>query len=101
MFSVELMLPVLAVDELHGSKMVAALDRQHPRDLFRHPSDVQTPAGLSDSGVECFVTYLAGHTVPAHEVLFAKPKDISREFTTTFQGMTTEPVRLEDLLTDS
>tara|TARA_Y100001001_G_scaffold127735_1_gene126617 strand:+ start:1014 stop:1724 length:711 start_codon:yes stop_codon:yes gene_type:complete len=33
-FSVEFDLPVLAPDELYGSKLVAALDRQHPRDLF-------------------------------------------------------------------
>src|SRR5690606_1160945 len=34
MFSAELEVPVLAVDELYGSKLVAAMDRQHPRDLF-------------------------------------------------------------------
>ena len=34
MFSVEVALPVLATAELYGSKLVAAMDRQHPRDLF-------------------------------------------------------------------
>ena len=30
----DLTLPVLSVDELYGGKLVAAIDRQHPRDLF-------------------------------------------------------------------
>jgi predicted nucleotidyltransferase component of viral defense system len=33
-FSVEFEVPTLARDELYASKLVAALDRQHPRDLF-------------------------------------------------------------------
>jgi hypothetical protein len=33
-FAAELELPVLAADELCGSKLVAAMDRQHPRDLL-------------------------------------------------------------------
>lgn len=33
-FGVEFELPILASDELYASKLVAALDRQHPRDLF-------------------------------------------------------------------
>ena len=33
-FTTELVAPVLATAELYGSKLVAALDRQHPRDLF-------------------------------------------------------------------
>jgi predicted nucleotidyltransferase component of viral defense system len=34
LFAVEFELPVPAVDELYAGKLVAALDRQHPRDLF-------------------------------------------------------------------
>lgn len=34
LFSVELEVPILAPDELYAGKLVAALDRQHPRDLF-------------------------------------------------------------------
>ena len=96
MFSAELSLPVLAVPELYGSKIVAALDRQHPRDLFdvlkMYESD-----GLSDDAIECMVTYLAGHNRPTHEVLFAGPKDIAREYGSTFVGMTAEPVGLDTL----
>lgn len=34
LFGVELEVPILAPDELYAGKLVATLDRQHPRDLF-------------------------------------------------------------------
>jgi predicted nucleotidyltransferase component of viral defense system len=34
LFKTDMELPTLAVPELYGSKLVAAMDRQHPRDLF-------------------------------------------------------------------
>lgn len=97
MFSVELSVPTLAVEELYGSKIVAALDRQHPRDLF-DVAQMYEADGLTERTVECFVTYLAGHNRPMHEVLFATPKDIAQEYQSTFVGMTREPVTLETLL---
>ena len=97
MFSVELSVPTLAVAELYGSKIVAALDRQHPRDLF-DVAQMYEADGLTERTVECFVTYLAGHNRPMHEVLFAAPKDIAQEYQSTFVGMTREPVTLETLL---
>jgi len=33
-FTANVRLPILQVAELYGSKLVAAMDRQHPRDLF-------------------------------------------------------------------
>lgn len=54
LFGVEFDAPILARDELYAGKLVAALDRQHPRDPFDvwqlYESD-----GLSDGMVECFV----------------------------------------------
>ena len=97
MFGVELSLPVLATDELYGSKLVAALDRQHPRDLFDVWRMYET-VGLTDGAIECFATYLAGHNRPTHEVLFARAKDIEAEYDSTFVGMTTDPVSLDVLL---
>lgn len=97
MFGVDLSLPILAVEELYGSKLVAALDRQHPRDLFDVWRMYET-VGLTDATVECFVTYLGGHNRPMHEVLFPRPKDIETEYNSSFVGMTTEPVALDVLL---
>ena len=97
LFSVALELPVLAPAELYGSKLVAAMDRQHPRDLFDALKMFES-GGLSDAAVECFVTYLAGHNRPTHEVLFGNEKDIAHEYHQLFVGMTTEPVSLDALL---
>jgi predicted nucleotidyltransferase component of viral defense system len=96
-FSAEVALPVLATAELYGSKLVAAMDRQHPRDLFDVWQMFES-GGFTDAAVECFVTYLAGHNRPTHEVLFGNVKDIATEFHNNFVGMTTEPVSLETLL---
>jgi len=97
MFSAELSLPTLAMDELYDSKLVAALDRQHPRDFFDVWRMNET-VGLTNGIVECFVTYLAGHNRPIHEVLFPRPKDMKREFESNFAGMTNDPVELATLL---
>lgn len=75
----------LAVDELYGSKLVAALDRQHPRDLFDVWRLFQAE-GVSDAMIECFVIYLAGHNRPIHEVLFSKDRNFTREYNGSFQA---------------
>ncbi len=90
-------LPILAPQELYGSKLVAAMDRQHPRDLFDVLKMFES-AGLSDAVVECFVTYLAWHNRPTHEVLFGNDKNIAHEYQQHFFGMTTEPTDLDALL---
>jgi hypothetical protein len=90
-------IPILQPDELYGSKLVAAMDRQHPRDLF----DVlmlYAVTGLTPGIVECFVCYLAGHNRPVHEVLFANRIDISRAYENEFIGMPRNPIGLDELL---
>jgi Nucleotidyl transferase AbiEii toxin, Type IV TA system len=97
LFNSALELPILATAELYGSKLVAAMDRQHPRDLFDVLKLFES-GGLSESAVECFVTYLAGHSRPIHEVLFGTEKDITLAYHQHFIGMTAEPVSLETLI---
>ncbi len=96
-FFTDIELPVLHPDELYGSKLVAAMDRQHPRDLF-DVMGLYARYGLSPGIVECFVCYLAGHNRPVHEVLFANQIDIDRAYANEFAGMTREPLALDDLL---
>ncbi len=96
LFTTESSLPVLAVAELYGSKLVAAMDRQHPRDLF----DVRglfERGGLTADVIECFVCYLAGHNRPVHEVLFSRDLDMSSAFDNEFVGMTRNPITLAEL----
>lgn len=96
-FGVEFELPTLVRDELYASKLVAALDRQHPRDLF-DVWQLFESGGLTDAMVECFVAYLAGHNRPTHEVLFGNNKDIAREYERAFVGMTEVACSLDKLL---
>jgi hypothetical protein len=97
LFGVEFELPMLARDELYASKLVAALDRQHPRDLF-DVWQLYESGGISDGMVECFVVYLAGHNRPPHEVLFGNDKDVAAEYERAFVGMTEVDSSLDTLL---
>jgi len=96
-FLTDLQAPVLHPDELYGSKLVAAMDRQHPRDFF-DVLELYAVDGLTPEIVECFVCYLAGHNRPVHEVLFANQLDIRSAFANEFEGMTRAPVALDALL---
>ena len=51
LFGVEFELPILALDELYASKLVAALDRQHPRDLF-DVWQLYASGGITDDMIE-------------------------------------------------
>lgn len=96
LFTTQLSVPVLATPELYGSKLVAAMDRQHPPDLF----DVRGlfgRGGLAADVIECFVCYLAGHNRPVHEVLFSRDQDMSLAFENEFKGLTLNPVTWEEL----
>jgi predicted nucleotidyltransferase component of viral defense system len=95
-FTTELSVPLLATSELYGSKLVAAMDRQHPRDLF-DARGLFERGGLATEIVECFVCYLAGHNRPVHEVLFSRDQDMASAFQNEFSGMTVHSVRLSEL----
>ena len=88
---------VVSFADLYAGKIVAALDRQHPRDLF-DVHQLQAREGITDELRSAFIVYLLSHTRPMSEVLTARPKDIARAFEQTFVGMTAEPVVLADLL---
>lgn len=92
----DLRLPVLATEELYGGKLVAALDRNHPRDWF----DVMLllkQEGITPSIRRCFVAYLAAHNRPPHEVLFGPAKSLTASFDHEFLGMTSQEVSLAEL----
>lgn len=98
MFSTTVEAPVLAGAELYGSKIVAALDRQHPRDLF-DVLKLYEQGDLTPDILDAVVIYLAGHNRPTHEVLFGTDKDISTSYANSFVGMTFEASpSLESLL---
>ena len=97
LFTTELSVPSLAVPELYGSKLVAAMDRQHPRDLYDVRGMYQS-FGLSADIVECFVCYLAGHNRSIHKVLFSRDSNMAPACENEFTGMTVEPISLAELV---
>lgn len=97
LFTTNLSLPALAGPELYGSKLVAALERQHPRD-FSDVHGLFQDGGLAPEIIECFVSYLAGHDRPIHEVLLSRDIDLIGPFENEFQGMTREVIAIEELL---
>jgi predicted nucleotidyltransferase component of viral defense system len=87
---------VLSFADLYAGKLVAALDRQHPRDLF------DARALLANEGVDedlrcAFLVYLISHKRPVAELLGCRPKPLQPEFDTNFAGMTDETVTVADL----
>lgn len=87
---------VVSFPDLYAGKAVAALDRQHPRDLF-DIRDLLAAEGISDELRRAFIVYILSHNRPMAEVLAPKLKDIRQEYETGFVGMTTESVSLDDL----
>jgi predicted nucleotidyltransferase component of viral defense system len=87
---------VVSFPDLYAGKIVAALDRQHPRDLF----DVQgllANEGISDELRRAFIVYMLSHNRPIAEVLAPRRKNLQQEFDSGFVGMTQDEVALEAL----
>ena len=93
----DLDIPVVSLEDVYGGKLVAALDRQHPRDLF-DVMQLFAHEGITPGIRRAFVVYLASSNRPIHEVLFPPLRDIRYDYEHNFQGMTAEPVPLDALL---
>jgi predicted nucleotidyltransferase component of viral defense system len=88
---------VVSFADLYAGKLVAALDRQHPRDLF-DVRDLLANEGIEDNLRRAFIVYILSHNRPMAEVLAPPRLDISQEFERGFAGMTKERVTLDALL---
>jgi predicted nucleotidyltransferase component of viral defense system len=87
---------VLSLADLYGGKLVAALDRQHPRDLF----DVKIlleAEGLTNEIRTAFLGYLVSHSRPIAELLDPKLKPLERLFESQLAGMIRSPVTCREL----
>lgn len=87
---------VVAFEDLYAGKLVAALDRQHPRDLY-DVGLLYEYEGLADDLFRTFLVYIASSNRPSHELLNPNPIEITSAFHAEFQGMTNQPVTLEHL----
>lgn len=89
--------PVVALADLYAGKICAALDRQHPRDLF----DVKwllENEGLTDEIRKALIVYLSSHNRPVAELLRPQFKDISAIYAGEFANMAEIDLPLEELL---
>lgn len=96
-FSADVSIQTLSKADVYGGKICAALDRQHPRDLFDVMVLLQED-GVTEDVRQSFVVYLASHDRPMSEILAPTWKDLSKVYETDFRGMTLEDVPLSKLL---
>lgn len=87
---------VLSFADLYAGKIVAALDRQHPRDFF-DIRDLLANEGITDELRRAFAVYLISHNRPMAEILAPSLISLGKEFGRGFEGMTREPVAVESL----
>ena len=86
---------VVSMAELYGGKICAALDRQHPRDLF----DVRLlfdNEGFTDDIKDGFLVALISHMRPISEVISPMFIDQRQAFETQFSGMANIPFSYDD-----
>jgi predicted nucleotidyltransferase component of viral defense system len=88
---------VVSQADLYAGKLMAALDRQHPRDLF-DVRELLAREGIGEELRRAFIVYLMSHDRPMAEVLRANLKDIEDEYERGFVGMTEDDVPFESLL---
>ena len=94
-FDVFCAMPVVAMSQLYGGKLCAALDRQHPRDLF----DVKLlldNEGFTDEIKRGLIYGLVSSTRPVHEMLDPHRLDQRSAFDNQFLGMSDIPFSYDD-----
>jgi predicted nucleotidyltransferase component of viral defense system len=87
---------VVSFEDLFGGKLHAAVDRQHPRDLF----DVKLlyeNEGLTDALFRTFLIYVASSPRPVQELIKPSLSPLDEQFAQEFVGMTSIPVTVEEL----
>lgn len=97
LFEMSVSSKTLSSAELYGGKICAALDRQHPRDLFDVHLLLENE-GINEQTRKAFLVYLISHPRPIVEVLNPTLLDIRKIFENEFQGMTLIDIELKDLL---
>ena len=86
---------VISQGELYGGKICAALDRQHPRDLFDVKLLLENE-GITEAIKVGMIAALISHPRPINEVLFPNFRDQRALFEAQFDGMALLPFSYED-----
>ena len=86
---------VLSRAELYGGKFCAALDRQHPRDLFDVAQFYKTNT-ITEEIKSGFLALALGHNRPLHELLNPTLQDHEDIFNQQFAGMSDTPFSYQE-----
>ena len=87
---------LVSFEDIYGGKICAALDRQHPRDLY-DIKNLYENEGLTEDLYRAFLVYAASSSRPLCELLNPNLKDLKTLFETQFLGMTEDLISLEVL----
>ncbi len=96
LFELSIEARTLSFEDLYGGKACAALDRQHPRDLFDIDRLFKNE-GFPEKVRKAFIVYLISHSRPMIEILNPNWGDLRQVFENEFQGMVGESVTVEEL----
>lgn len=88
---------MLAFDDLYAGKLVAAIDRQHPRDLFDARVLFENE-GFTDSLFRAFLVYLVGHKGTLADTLDPNRKPLDELYRNQFESMVNREVSVEQLV---
>jgi predicted nucleotidyltransferase component of viral defense system len=87
--------PVVPFGQLYGGKICAALDRQHPRDLFDVKLLLENE-GLTKEIKSGLILYILSSNRPIHELLHPNLLDQRSAMTNQFEGMTAKPFSYQE-----
>lgn len=87
----------MSFPDVFGGKICAALDRQHPRDLYDVKLLLENE-GVTEQVRKGFIIYLISHDRPMSELVAPVKQDIKKIFEAEFRGMDNDPVSYEDLV---
>lgn len=96
-FELTAKIKTLSEADLFGGKICAALDRQHPRDLF-DIKQLLNKQGLTPEIRRAFIVYLISHDRPMHEVIEPNLKDVRAIFESELRDMTDMTITYEELV---
>lgn len=94
-FEAFLTMPIVSTGQLFGGKIVAALDRQHPRDLFDVKYLLETE-GFTGEMKEGFLFCLLCSDRPINEIIVPNLQDQRLALANQFSGMTDEGFTYEE-----
>ncbi len=85
-FEMEMDIQVVSLPDLYGGKIAAALNRQHPRDLFDVKLLLENE-GITTPIKNGFLTYLLSHGRPPNEILNPTKQSMETVLESEFEGM--------------